>query len=86
MCTHVRACTLAGLCVSVCRQVCVVECVPKGQGVVCVPLSGLICKCVSGVCVCTSLCVHAAYVCECGFYKPEEGVIPPGQGGQGKHH
>ena len=24
--------------------------------------------------------------CEYGFYEAEEGVIPPGQCGQGKHH
>lgn len=56
------------------------------QGVACVPLSELICECVSGVCVCIIPCVCAASICEYGFYEAGEGVIPPGQCGQGKHH
>lgn len=79
-------CTLAGPCVSICGHICVVECVSRGQGVACVPLSELICECVSGGCVCIIPCVHAASVCEYGFYEAEEGVIPLGQCGQGKHH
>ena len=86
VCVCVYTCTLAGPCVSICGHICVVECVSRRQGVACVPLSELICECVSGVCVCIIPCVCAASVCECGFYEAEEGVIPPGQCGQGKHH
>lgn len=79
-------CTLAGPCVSICGHICVVECVSRGQGVACVPLSKLICECVPGVCVCTIPCVRAASVCEYVFHEAEEGVSPPGQCDQGMHH
>ena len=74
----VQTCMLAS-----CGHICIVECVPRGQGVVCLPVSGCFVTVYLG-----SVSAHlpAAYVCECGFYEPGEGATPPGQGGQGKHH